>query len=98
MPIRALDVVPLSEASSRLDALADAAVAGAETVLTKDDGLRYVAIIDARKLDYYRALEAEHGRLVMLDDASKGLNDVVAGRVLTEDELRESLRRAGPQG
>jgi hypothetical protein len=97
MPICALDMLPLSEASSRLDELADAAAAGAEKVLTKDDGLPYVAIIDARKLDYYRALEAEHGRLVMLDDAAKGFNDVLAGRVQTEDELRISERRPRPR-
>jgi hypothetical protein len=43
-------------------------VAGVEKVLTKNRSA-YVAIVDARKLDYYHALEAEHSRLVMLDDA-----------------------------
>jgi hypothetical protein len=90
-------MLPLSEASSRLNELADAAAAGTEKVLTKDDGLPYVAIIDVRKLNYYHALEAEHGRLVMLDDAAKAFNDVLAGRVQTEDELRVSVRRPRPR-
>lgn len=34
-------------------------VAGVEKVLTKNRSA-YVAIVDARKLDYYHALEAEH--------------------------------------
>lgn len=94
MSIRAKDVVPISEARSRLTELAEDVVGGAEKVLTKN-GSAYVAIVDARKLDYYHALEAEHGRLVMLDDAEKGLKDVLAGRVQSEEEFRQSLRRAG---
>lgn len=94
MSIRAQDVVPISEARSRLTELAEDVIAGVEKVLTKN-GSAYVAIIDARKLDYYHALEAEHGRLVLLDDAEKGLKDALAGRVMSEDEFRKSLRRPG---
>jgi antitoxin (DNA-binding transcriptional repressor) of toxin-antitoxin stability system len=94
MPIRAQDIVAISDARSRLTELAEDVVAGAEKVLTKN-GSAYVAIVDARKLDYYHALEAEHGRLVMLDDAEKGLKDALAGRVQSEDEFRKSLRRSG---
>lgn len=96
MSTRAQDVLPLSEAHSRLTELAEDVVAGAEKVLTKN-GLPYVAIIDVRKLDYYHALEVEHGRLVMLDDALKGFKDAIAGRVQTEDEFRDSARRSGPR-
>ena len=94
MSIRAQDVVPISEARSRLTELAEDVVAGAEKVLTKN-GSAFVALVDARKLDYYHALEAEHGRLVMLDDAEKGLKDALAGKVLSEEEFRKSLRRSG---
>lgn len=59
MAIRAKDVVPISEARARLAELADEVVAGAEKVLTKK-GTAYVALIDAKKLDYYHALEIEH--------------------------------------
>jgi antitoxin (DNA-binding transcriptional repressor) of toxin-antitoxin stability system len=92
MSFRTRDVVPISEARSRLTELAEDVVAGAEKVLTKN-GSAYVAIVDARKLDYYHALEAEHGRLVMLDDAEKGLRDALSGKVLSEAEFRDSLRR-----
>lgn len=92
MTIRAQDAVPIAEARARLAELTDDVVAGAEKVLTKN-GSAYVAIVDARKLDYYHALEAEHGRLVLLDDAARGLDDAHAGRVMSEEAFRESLRR-----
>ncbi|RFU44465.1 type II toxin-antitoxin system Phd/YefM family antitoxin [Paraburkholderia sp. DHOC27] len=92
MSFKTHDVVPISEARSRLTELAEDVVAGAEKVLTKN-GSAYVAIVDARKLDYYHALEAEHGHLVMLDDAEKGLRDALSGNVLSEAEFRDSLRR-----
>jgi antitoxin (DNA-binding transcriptional repressor) of toxin-antitoxin stability system len=92
MSIRAQDVVPISDVRSRLTELAEDVVAGAEKILTKN-GAAYVALVDARKLDYYHALEAEHGRLVMLDDAEKGLTDALTGSVQSEEEFRKSLRR-----
>jgi len=95
MSFRTHDVVPISEARSRLTELAEDVVAGAEKVLTKN-GSAYVAIVDARKLDYYHALEAEHGRLVMLDDGEKGLRDALAGRTKPLAELRDTMRRRAP--
>jgi prevent-host-death family protein len=92
MSIRAQDVVPISEARSRLTELADDVVAGAEKVLTKN-GAAFVAIVDARKLDYYHELEKEHGRLIMLGDAESGLEDAIAGRVKSLEEIRESMRK-----
>jgi prevent-host-death family protein len=92
MAIRAQDVVPISDARARLTELAEDVVAGAEKVLTKN-GSAYVAIVDARKLDYYHALEAEHGRLVLLDDVKKGLDDALGGRVMSEEAFREKLKR-----
>ncbi|NVH75741.1 type II toxin-antitoxin system prevent-host-death family antitoxin [Paraburkholderia sp. JPY432] len=96
MSRHAQDELPLSEAHSRLTELAEEVVTGTEKVLTKN-GLPYVAIIDVRKLDYYHALEAEHVRLVMLEDFLKGLEDVLACRVQTEDEFRNSVRRSVPR-
>jgi prevent-host-death family protein len=91
MAIRAKDVVSISDARARLTELAEDVVAGAEKVLTKN-GAAYVALVDARKLDYYHALDAEHGRLVMLGDIEKGLEDVRTGRVESEEALRKSIR------
>lgn len=88
MSLRTSDVVPISEARARLTDLAEEVVeAGAEKVLTKN-GSSYVAIVDARKLDYYHALEEEHAGLVLLDEAEAGLRQALAGqRVSTEDLL-----------
>ena len=90
MSFRTRDVVPISEARSRLTELAEDVDAGAEKVLTKN-GSVYVTIVDARKLNYYHALEAEHGRLVMLDDAERGLRDALAGRKIGRASCRERV-------
>jgi prevent-host-death family protein len=87
MNLRASDVVPISEARARLTELAQDVVEGAsEKVLTKN-GASYVAIIDARKLDYYHALEAEHANLVLLSEAETGLRQVLAGQRITSEDL-----------
>ncbi len=81
MAISANDVVPLSQARANLSELADQAKAGAEKIITKN-GESYVALIDARRLDYYHRLEREHIHLLLIDEASKGLDDIAAGRTL----------------
>jgi hypothetical protein len=94
MALRASDVVPISEARSRLTELAEHVVGhGSEKLLTKN-GASYVALIDARKLDYYHALEAEHAGLVLVQAALEGLEDLAAGRVLDEAELDLALAPA----
>ena len=80
MAIKTTDVIPLSQARSRLSEIADEAKAGAEKIITKN-GESYVALIDAGKLDYYHRLERERIHLLLLDEAEKGLTDVAAGRV-----------------
>lgn len=93
MGVRACDVVPISEARARLTELAEEVVGcGAEKLLTKN-GASYVALVDARKLDYYHALEAEHGSLVLAQAAVEGLTDLAAGRVLSEAQLDHALAR-----
>jgi hypothetical protein len=44
-----------------------------------------------RKLDYYHALTAEHGSLVLAQATVEGLTDLAAGRVLSEAQLDEAL-------
>lgn len=91
MTLRTSDVVPISEARARLTELADEVVgAGAEKVLTKN-GSSFVAIIDARKLDYYHALEEEHASLVLLDEAEVGLRQWMAGQRVSTKELLSVL-------
>lgn len=94
MNLRSIDVVPISEARARLTELAEDVVGqGAEKLLTKN-GAGYVALVDARKLDYYHALEAQHAELVLVQGALEGLEDLAAGRVLDEAELDRALASA----
>ena len=91
MVLRASDVVPISEARARLTELAEDVVGtGAEKVLTKN-GASYVALIDARRLDYYHALEAEHANLVLAEDAITGLKEALSGQFVSDDELDAAL-------
>jgi PHD/YefM family antitoxin component YafN of YafNO toxin-antitoxin module len=91
MSLRASDIVPISEARARLTELAEDVVgSGAEKVLTKN-GASYVALVDARRLDYYHALEAEHANLVLADDAIVGLQQALKGQFVSDAELDEAL-------
>lgn len=91
MGLRASDVVPISEARARLTELAEDVVGhGTEKLLTKN-GASYVALVDARRLDYYHALEAEHAGLVLVQGALEGLEDLAAGRLLNEAELGQAI-------
>jgi prevent-host-death family protein len=90
MNLSAQDVVPISEARARLTELSDEVVAGAEKLLTKN-GAAYVAIVDARKLDYYHALEAEHANLVLLSEAETGLREVLADHRVSNIDLLKAL-------
>ena len=80
MGFSASDVVPFTQARANLSELADQAKAGAEKIITRN-GESYVALIDAERLDYYHRLERERIHLLLIDEASKGLAEVAAGRV-----------------
>ncbi len=84
------DVVPISEARARLTELSDEVVGGAEKLLTKN-GAAYIAIVDARKLDYYHALEQEHANLVLLSETETGLREVLAGQRVRNADLMKAL-------
>ena len=89
MTITAKDVIPLSQARSRLSEIADEVKTGLEKIITKN-GESYVALIDADRLDYYHRLERERIHLLLLEEAEKGLSDVAAGRV---KDARRVIRR-----
>ncbi len=80
MGISATDVIPLSQARANFSELAEEVKAGAEKIVTKN-GESYIALIDAHRLDYYHRLERERIHLLLIDEVSKGLDDVAAGRV-----------------
>lgn len=92
MGIAASDVIPFSQARANLSELADQVKAGAEKIITKN-GESYVALIDAERLDYYHQLERERIHLLLISEASKGLDDVVAGRTRDARSSLQSLKR-----
>ncbi|WNH51770.1 type II toxin-antitoxin system Phd/YefM family antitoxin [Stenotrophomonas oahuensis] len=92
MAISARDVVSLSQARANLSELAEQVKAGAEKIVTKN-GESYVAIIDAQRLDYYHQLERERIHLLLLEDASRGLDDVAAGNVEDARTALEAIKR-----
>lgn len=92
MGISTTDVVPFSQARANLSELAEQVKAGAEKIITKN-GESYIALIDAQRLDYYHQLEREHIHLLLIDEASKGLDDVAAGRVKDARDAIMALKR-----
>ncbi len=92
MAISAVDVIPLSQARANLSELADQVKAGAEKIITKN-GESYVAIIDAKRLDYYHRLERERIHLMLIDGASRGLADVAAGNVKDARSAVSAIKR-----
>ena len=91
MSLRTRDVVPISEARARLTELAEEVVdGGAKKALTKN-GANYVAIVDARKLGYYHALEEEHAGLVLLAEAEIGLRQIQTGKHVSAGDLARAL-------
>ena len=89
MAIMVKDIIPLSQARSRLSEIADEVKTGAEKIITKN-GESYVALIDADRLDYYHRLERERIHLLLLEEVERGLQDVAGGRV---EDARRALRR-----
>ena len=86
------DVVPFTHARAHLSELADQAKAGAEKIITKN-GESYVALIDADRLDYYHRLERERIHLLLIDDARRGLEDIVAGRTHDADQALATIQK-----
>lgn len=89
MTVTARDVIPLSQARTRLSEIADEVKNGLEKIITKN-GASYVALIDSDRLDYYHRLERERIHLLLLDEAEKGLADIAEGRV---KDARKVIRR-----
>ena len=85
------DVISLSQARATLSELVEQVKAGAEKIVTKN-GESYVAIIDAQRLKYYHQLERERIHLLLIDEASKGLDDVAAGRIKDARSVIQSLK------
>ena len=89
MGISTSDVVPFSQARANLSELAEQVKAGAEKIITKN-GESYIALIDAKRLDYYHQLERERIHLLLIDEAGKGIDDIAADRM---QDAREAIQR-----
>ena len=92
MGISASDVIPLSYARANFSELAEEVKAGAEKIVTKN-GESFIALIDSNRLDYYHKLERERIHLLLIGEASKGLDDVAAGRVKDARSVIQSIKR-----
>jgi antitoxin (DNA-binding transcriptional repressor) of toxin-antitoxin stability system len=92
MPLSSKDIVPLKEMRARLTELAEEVCQGREKIITRN-GKAYVALIDARRLDYYHRLEKENIHLTLLDEAAKGWDDVESGDLMSVSELKSKYGR-----
>jgi prevent-host-death family protein len=92
MSITSKDIVPLKEMRARLTELAEEACQGHEKIITRN-GKAYVALIDARRLDYYHRLERENIHLTLLEEAARGWDDVESGDLLSVAELKARYGR-----
>ncbi len=90
MGIAVRDIVAFSEARTHLSRLVEEVQQGREKIITKN-GEPAVAMIDAKRLDYYHQLERDRGHLMLIDEVEKGLADIAAGR--TGDALEDLAER-----
>lgn len=86
MSISARDVVPLTQASANLSEVPDQVQAGGEKIVTKN-GESQVALIDVGRL------ERERIHLLLIDDARKGLDDIVAGCTQDADKALAAIQK-----
>ena len=87
MGIAVRDIIAFSDARTNLSRLVDEVQKGTEKIITKN-GEPAVALIDAKRLDYYHSLERDRVHMLLIDEVEKGLADVVAGRTV---DAREDL-------
>ncbi len=92
MTVYSRDIVPLSAARARFSELVDEARAGDDKIITKN-GEAYVAVIDIKKLEYFQQLDLQQQEREKAQDVLRGLEDVEAGRVLTERAFKLSLKK-----
>jgi antitoxin (DNA-binding transcriptional repressor) of toxin-antitoxin stability system len=88
LSISSADIVPLNKVRATLTALAEEARAGREKIITRN-GEGYVALIDARQLDYYHQLERERSYNTVAEDILRGLDDMDAGRTVSAQQFRK---------
>lgn len=88
MPISPKDVIPLSKARAQLTELCDEVAQGKAEKLITRNGESCAVLIGAERLEYYHRLERERIHLTLLAEASRGLDDVEAGRTVSLSAFR----------
>lgn len=93
MSIKSKDIVPINQVRARFTELAEEVRQGSEKIVTRN-GESYVALVDARRLDYYHQLEKENIHLVLLQEVEQGMSDIDAGnyRKVAEIQAKYQVR------
>lgn len=92
MAITSNDIIPLSQIRARFTELADHVSQGDEKIITRN-GESYVALIDAKKLDYYHKLEKSHLHLLLLSEVEKGVDDLNNKNTISLTDFRQKHER-----
>jgi antitoxin (DNA-binding transcriptional repressor) of toxin-antitoxin stability system len=87
MGISSDDIVPMNQVRASFTDLAEQVRSGKEKIITRN-GESYVALVDARRLDHYHRLEREHIHFTLIDEATRGVEDIDAGRTTGVAEVR----------
>jgi antitoxin (DNA-binding transcriptional repressor) of toxin-antitoxin stability system len=93
MGISSDDIVPMNQVRASFTNLAEQVRSGKEKIITRN-GESYVALVDARRLDHYHRLEREHIHLTLIEEATRGVTDIDAGRTMSVAEVRGKYRAA----
>ena len=88
MPVSSKDIVPLTRARAKLTELVDEVKAEQREKIITKNGESYAALIDAERLDHYHRLEREHIHLTLLEEATRGLDDLNTGKTLSLVKLK----------
>lgn len=92
MAITSEDIIPLNRVRAGFTALAEEVRQGREKIITRN-GESFVALVDARRLDYYHRLEREVEQLALLSEVAAGLRQLRGGEPGVEPEdARERLQ------
>ena len=93
MSLTSKDIVPLTRARAKLTELVDEVhTEGSEKIITKN-GESCAALINAERLDHYHRLEREHIHLTLLDEVSRGLDDLNQDKTLSLAKLKSKHGR-----
>jgi hypothetical protein len=93
MSISPIDVVPIAPGCAHLSESGGPVRAFAEEYITGNSDSS-VVLIDAECLDHSHCVDREHINLLLIDDANRGLNDVIIGHTEEADSALAAIQRA----